>query len=524
MIDVLKVERDWRPPSFLNQPLYVFQRAMDEHKTRVQTIATQVKAFHDRGERYRIYHGTTSTTRKTKLDRNAVVDTSRMDHVLHIDEEKLTALVEPNVSMDKLVDSCLEHGLIPQVVMEFPAITVGGGFAGTAGESSSFRHGLFDQTINRIEIVLATGEIRQASRTEQRDLYDAAAGSFGTFGVITSLEVQLVRSKPFVELTYAHVGDMEAAVRKIEACTADPDVEYLEGIMFGLEKGLIIYGSLMDKPNPALRQTRYLRAKDPWFYLRAKEILDSELDDFYEIVPIKDYFFRYDRGTFWAGYYAFKYFITPFNYITRWALDSLLRTKVAYHALHKSHMADQYIVQDIGFPYATVGKFVEYVHNKFGFYPLWLCPLKMDKNMSLRPKNMAAFAPDARSPGMMLNIGLWGPGAKQYDRFIAENRDIERKTAELGGLKCFYAQAFYTPDEFWVLYDKQWYDDLRERFHATKLPSVYDKVNVDLTTRTHTSEQGWSEWMYEKFKEQWPVRGVYGVLQVFISPEYLLAK
>ena len=75
---------------------------MEEHQDRIRTIAQQVKAFHDRGERYRIYHGTTSTTRKTKLDRNAIVDTSRMDHVLHIDEQDLTALVEPNVSMEGL--------------------------------------------------------------------------------------------------------------------------------------------------------------------------------------------------------------------------------------------------------------------------------------------------------------------------------------------------------------------------------------------------------------------------------------
>ena len=45
-----------------------------------------------------------------------------------------TALVEPNVPMDRLVAATLQCGLIPPVVMEFPAITVGGGFTGTAGE------------------------------------------------------------------------------------------------------------------------------------------------------------------------------------------------------------------------------------------------------------------------------------------------------------------------------------------------------------------------------------------------------
>lgn len=50
----------------------------------------------------------------------------------------MTVLAEPNVPMDSLLEACLQHGLLPPVVMEFPGITVGGGFAGTAGESSSF--------------------------------------------------------------------------------------------------------------------------------------------------------------------------------------------------------------------------------------------------------------------------------------------------------------------------------------------------------------------------------------------------
>jgi hypothetical protein len=137
---------------------------------------------------------------------------------------------------------------------------------------------------------------------------------------------------------------------------------------------------------------------------------------------------------------------------------------------------------------------------------------------------MPAFEPGVRSPGMMLNIGLWGPGPKQYDQWIKVNREIERKTAELGGLKCFYAQAFYTPDEFWSLYDKAWYDKMRAKYHATELMPVNEKINVDFSKRTPSHLQSWREWTYEKFKEQWPVRGVYGVLHVLTSREYLLAK
>src|ERR1700742_1423618 len=94
----------------------------------------------------------------------------------------------------------LKHGLVPPVVPEFPGITVGGGFAGTAGESSSFRHGFFDKAVVWLEVVLADGEVVTASPTEREDLFRGMAGTFGTLGVVTLFEVRLIPAKEFVEL------------------------------------------------------------------------------------------------------------------------------------------------------------------------------------------------------------------------------------------------------------------------------------------------------------------------------------
>lgn len=99
---------------------------MEEHKERVNGVAARLRYFHDRQERYRIYHGTTSTTRRTKLNRKHVVDTSGMDNVLEVDIQRGVAVVEPNVSMERLVNATMEYGMVPLVVMEFPSITVGG--------------------------------------------------------------------------------------------------------------------------------------------------------------------------------------------------------------------------------------------------------------------------------------------------------------------------------------------------------------------------------------------------------------
>ncbi|KAK3068537.1 hypothetical protein LTR53_013814 [Teratosphaeriaceae sp. CCFEE 6253] len=497
---------------------------MDDHQESVSKIIDRVRDFSQRNAPFRIYHGSTSTTRRTKLSRENVVDTSGLDKVLAVDKERRVAVVEPNVSMAKLVDATLIHGMLPKVVMELPAITVGGGFAGTSGESSSFKWGYFEKTVSRIEIVLADGELVEASREVRPDLLHGAGGSFGTLGVITLLDVDLIPALPFVELRYRQTTDAADAVSITERTALDPKTDYLEGIMLSLNRGVVISGRLTDGQDSKLPVMRFSRAGDPWFYLHVEDVLRGEvdIDNYRELVPLVDYLFRYDRGAFWGGKYSFQYFYMPFNAITRWALDSLLRTKVMYHALHKSHLADEYVVQDIGFPYATLPRFVEWLDERLGFYPLWLCPLKIDEDFALHPRRLAAFEPDAQSPGMMMNVGIWGPGPRQYGPFVEVNRAIETKTKELGGLKCFYAQAFYSKAEFWSIYDKSWYDELRSLYKASGLPSVQQKVNVDLSKWTPTHELPWRPWLYERFKEQWPVKGLYGALQALLGSEYLL--
>lgn len=108
---------------------------MQRHAAIVADISAKVRQFYDKKIPFRISHGSTNSTRHSLIKRQNVVDTSQLCRVLSIDRERRTALVEPNVPMDKLVAATLPHGLIPPVVMEFPGITAGGGYAGTAGRA-----------------------------------------------------------------------------------------------------------------------------------------------------------------------------------------------------------------------------------------------------------------------------------------------------------------------------------------------------------------------------------------------------
>lgn len=100
---------------------------MEEHKATVAALASQVARFNASNIPFRIYHGSTLSTRQSSRQRDRIIDVSSLNHVLLFNKAEKTVLVEPNVPMDKLVDATLAQGLLPKVVMELPNITVGGG-------------------------------------------------------------------------------------------------------------------------------------------------------------------------------------------------------------------------------------------------------------------------------------------------------------------------------------------------------------------------------------------------------------
>ncbi|KAK8258308.1 hypothetical protein IWZ00DRAFT_497044 [Phyllosticta capitalensis] len=487
-------------------------KALEDHERAVAEVSEQVRSFHDQGIKFRISHGSTNSTRPTRKPN--VIDLSGLNRVLKVDVESKTALVEPNVPMDRLVEATLKYGLVPPVVMEFPGITVGGGYAGTAGESSSFKHGYFDRTINWAQIVLANGEVIRCSRDENADLFNGAAGAVGSLGVTTLVELQLQKAAKFVETTYHPTSSTAEAVEKCNQLIKDPELEYVDGILFSKTQGAIVTGRLTDTVKEDTQIQCFSEPSDPWFYLHVNEkISKSGGKPVTETIPLGEYLFRYDRGGFWVGASAFDYFKFPFNKATRWWLDDFLHTRMLYTALHASGQSKQYVVQDLAVPFSNAEKFIDYTNEKFDIWPLWLCPLKQNPLPTFHPHSKD-YEADGKTLKPMLNVGLWGQGPRDHNTFLELNKDLERKLTELGGMKWFYAHTYYAEDEFWKIYDREWYEGLRQTYGATSLPSVYEKVKVDESAEKKT----------HPLLEVWPFGGIYAIYKAIQSGTYLQAR
>ncbi|KAI9888738.1 MAG: hypothetical protein M1814_006470 [Vezdaea aestivalis] len=414
--------------------------------------------------------------------------------------------------MRSLVQATLAQHLLPLVIPEFPGITVGGAFAGTAGESSSYREGLFEMGVEGVEVVAGDGRVAWAKEGELEGL----RGSFGTLGVVTALLLRLRPAGGWVECVYRPVGNLVGELRKgIDG----EGWEFLDGVVFGKGKGVVCQGRCVDEKTfgPEVRRRRVSRGRDKWFYQILERVSQTGIS-VTELLPTEDYLFRWDRGGFWVARYAFPYFLCPFNRLTRWALDRYLRADVMYRALHFSGLVERYVVQDLGVPVATAEGFEEFLDREMGIYPLWLCPVKVE------PIGAGIYK-DKGDGGaeMMVNFGVWGLGPPGKESMLEVNRRLENEVARLGGFKCLYAQAFYTEAEFWNIHNKAAYQELRAKWGAEYMPSVWDKVKRIEGKEEKASRSGLAR-LKTKLVEVRPVRGLYGVACAVIGREYLLRE
>lgn len=187
-------------------------RFFEKHIADVRKISDRVRSFFESGQKFRIYKGSTNSTRASTFKKHEVVDIGTLNRILEINQQKKYIVTEPNVSMGALVKATLRHSLVPPVVPEFSAITIGGGVQGGAAESSSFKYGLMHNACLEYEMVLGNGDIITVSREKNPDLFWGTACSYGSLGIITKVKMQLIPAKKFVKVAYTAIHSFSEAI------------------------------------------------------------------------------------------------------------------------------------------------------------------------------------------------------------------------------------------------------------------------------------------------------------------------
>lgn len=446
-------------------------KTLREHNLQAEQIAKQIKNYSssDKDKKLRFYHGDSNSTRTHKINDYRWVDISNLNEVIEVNKESAYVLTEPNVPMDKLVEETLRFGLIPKVVMEFSGITCGGAINGATLESSSFKYGQFNDNCIEYEVILGNGKIVRASEKKNADIFYGISGTYGTLGLITLIKVLLIPAPKYIKTIFYPINSWKKMLKFIKEKIQESKVDYIEGIIFDSNSGVVITGNFTNTIDSPIKT--YSKASDVWFYEKVREVLNKNLIH-EETIPIKDYLFRYNRGAFWMGEYAFPLLHVPNNRITRYLLNPFMNTRKLHDGLAALNIGQNYFVQDFYCDFDRSVNFLKYTDKNLGIYPIWLCPIKSTKTSQ-------KLSPHFIKSEMLMDIGIWGQTNNYLENPITINKDFEKFAQKENARKMLYAHAYYEEKEFWDIYDRKWYNQLREKYKADKVfPDVWQKVHV----------------------------------------------
>ena len=166
-----------------------------------------------------------------------ILDVSRMNRILEVDEETFTAVVEPGVVLQDFQAHVEAMGLMYPPDPGEKTATIGGNIATNAGGMRAVKYGVTRDFVRGLEVVLADGtvitagskNVKDASGLQLRQLF---IGSEGTLCVITKCILRLV-PKPETSLSVlVPFRDLRSAIRTVHAilsANANPTaVEFIE--------------------------------------------------------------------------------------------------------------------------------------------------------------------------------------------------------------------------------------------------------------------------------------------------------
>lgn len=146
-----------------------------------------------------------------------VLCTTKMNKILKIDKENLTATVEPGVVLMDLTTALAKEKLFfPPDPQSFLGATLGGVIGENAGGPACVKYGVTKQYVLGLEVVLPTGDVMNVGSLTMKNVqgYDLTmlfTGSEGTLGVITKAHLLLKPMPPARKTLMAVFNDVAVA-------------------------------------------------------------------------------------------------------------------------------------------------------------------------------------------------------------------------------------------------------------------------------------------------------------------------
>ncbi|XP_040577304.2 LOW QUALITY PROTEIN: delta(24)-sterol reductase-like [Lepeophtheirus salmonis] len=400
-----------------------------------------------------------------------------MSDIISIDEKRRKVYVEPMVTIGELNDFLLTKGWTVPIVPEIDALTIGGLSWGGGVETTSIRYGLFQHICTKYELVLPDGSVEIVTEDSNLELFGALPWSYGTLGLLTAVELDIIPHKPFIKLTYVRTDTHDEMVSVFDQMVKDKSVDSIEGLVYSKTKSVMMKGSFIEKNEIG---NYYVNALDrwykKWFYTHVEDVVQHQ-KEYTEVVPTKDFFHRHNRPYFWVARDVFGTFCNHplFRYPFGWTMPPKFSfLKALKHRFNTPDQINNFVCQDFGFSLTQLKEALEFVDEQTKVYPIWLCPIK-----HIPPKHiedMDHYTIDT----VHVDVGVYGSSPVPNLDQGKVQKILEKYCLDKRAIVALYAETQLTYEEFYQMFKNSLdlYYVLRKKYGCEEaFPTVYDKIS-----------------------------------------------
>jgi FAD/FMN-containing dehydrogenase len=146
-----------------------------------------------------------------------VLGLGRLDRYLGFDADAGVLTCEAGVSLEHIIRDFAPRGWFPMITPGTKFVTVGGCIANDVHGKAHHAQGCFSGCVESLTVLLASGQVVEASRDQSPDLFWGTFGGMGLLGVVLAARLRLRR----IETTYfrqkaIRVGDLESMLAALE--------------------------------------------------------------------------------------------------------------------------------------------------------------------------------------------------------------------------------------------------------------------------------------------------------------------
>lgn len=128
------------------------------------------------------------------------IDMRSMNKIISIDKKSMTATVEAGVTWRQLLEELDKQDLSVKIMQTYSNFTVGGSLSANV-HGRYMGQGPIILSVRSIKVVLANGDVVEASRARNSDIFFAAIGGYGGIGIIAEAVLELTTNSRIARST-----------------------------------------------------------------------------------------------------------------------------------------------------------------------------------------------------------------------------------------------------------------------------------------------------------------------------------